>query len=233
MADSTTIASDTSVTGRLEGEGDLAVDGYVDGSIDLTETLTIRSGGRVDGDVQAADVVIEGAFQGEIVARRRVVLAPTARAVADIEAPVVEMADGAELRGELTIGGTESAPSPRKTTRSTSRRSATTDTSSRTASGGTSTGSATGRQTTSGTRRETRPNKAATATAVTEPEESADADEETDDADGEFSLDDETLEQYREDFTVKELRDQLRDHDLRVSGTKDELIERLVRHEGA
>lgn len=34
-----------------------------------------------------------------------------------------------------------------------------------------------------------------------------------------------------EDMTVEELRDELRDHDLKVSGTKDELIARLEEHD--
>jgi len=38
--------------------------------------------------------------------------------------------------------------------------------------------------------------------------------------------DDEDLEA----FTVEELRDRLRDADLKVSGTKDELVERLRNH---
>ena len=223
MADSTTIAPNTVVSGRISGDGELSVRGHVDGDIELSDQLTIADEGRVDGNVSAREIVVEGTIQGTITAEQRVVLTASARAVADIEAPQVQMDDGAQLRGELTIGGgsttsaTASTASPRR-----SRTESTTSSRPATTRRETSTATATG----AATRRES-----ATATTTTVVEETDD-DEDADAGESQQpTISEEKVEQYRQDFTVKELRQQLRDRDLQVSGTKDELIERLLHHD--
>ena len=221
MAEPTTIAPDTAISGRLEGDGDLIVHGRVDGTIEISERLTIGPQARVSADIRARTVVIEGGFQGDLQAQESVVLASTARVIANIESPLVEMADGARLRGELDVGVDSEATPARQ------RRPATT--------GGTTAGrgqrtaaSPTGTTTRTATATASRPSQTTT-TVVEERAEASEEAEESDEADG-AAVSEETIDQYRQDFTVKELRDRLRDLDLRVSGTKDELIERLVAH---
>lgn len=224
MADPTIIAAETAVAGRIHGaEGDVSVEGFVDGTIELSQTLQIAPNGRVQGEVRARQVVIEGAFQGDIVAEERVVLAATARAVATIEAPLVEMEDGARLRGELNVGvdGEVSIPPDRRTTRQRSPATAATPppaSTSRQGTSSTASGGAAARTATS------------SATATTVVEEVADEEEEEPEPthNGKEFPSEAAIEQYREEYTVKELRSELRDRDLRVSGTKDELIERLL-----
>ncbi|TXD32702.1 polymer-forming cytoskeletal protein, partial [Lujinxingia vulgaris] len=121
MADPTIIGAQTQVSGRVSGDADLRVEGRVDGTIELSETLTIAQGGVVTGTVKARQVVIEGVLDGEVSAEERVVLSATARAVANILAPLVEMADGAQLRGELNIGVDAEAPTAARTPARTSQ----------------------------------------------------------------------------------------------------------------
>ncbi len=221
MADPTIIAHDTIISGRIEGDDDLTVQGHVDGTIDLSQTLTIGPQGRIDGDIRARQVILKGVLNGEITAVERVVLASTARAIANIEAPIVEMADGARLQGELNVGvdestattGTSSSPATRRSTTATSPGRASSTPSASTISSR--------QQPSRGTKAAT---SSATTTTVVEEASSDDAEQDAD----EDPLPEETIEQYHEDFTVKELREKLRNRDLRVSGTKDELIERLV-----
>lgn len=233
MADPTIIAPDTVISGRLEGSDDLTVQGHVDGSIELSETLTIDLQGRVDGDVRAREVVVEGALNGELIAEERVILTATARAIANIEAPLIEMADGAQLQGELSIG-VDAKQAPAAGTRSSTTRQRT-STASRTASSSTVSTSSTPSTRAPTSRATATAPASGTATTTTVVEESAtsaseEQQEEPKQAEDEGLLE-EQVEQYHEDFTVKELREKLRDRDLRVSGTKDELIERLMHAE--
>lgn len=225
MADPTIIARDTFISGRVQGDDDLVVQGRVDGTVILSETLTIGADGRVDGDIQARQVVVEGRFQGTIEAEERVVLATTALAVAEVRAPVVEMADGARLRGELAIG-VDATPSGREATTGRRRSGTPTARSATPSRSGTKSRPARG---SASTARAAEPSSAATTTTVVE--ESTEEEEEPSEPQAEPeepALSDELVEQYRRDFTVKELREKLRERDLRVSGTKDELIERLL-----
>src|SRR5690554_4590868 len=121
MADPTIIGAQTKVSGRISGDADLSVEGRVDGTIELSETLTIAQGGVVTGTVKARQVIIEGYIDGEISAEERVILRSSARAVANILAPLVEMADGAQLRGELNVGVDAEAPTAARTPARTSQ----------------------------------------------------------------------------------------------------------------
>lgn len=227
MDELTIIAEQTVVSGRVAGSGDLTVEGRVDGSVELTDaTLTIAESGVVTGDVQAQQVILAGQVQGTVAAAERVELTSTARAEADITSPLVAMADGALLSGELTVGvdSDVSASAARPATASARRPSASTR---RTASTTRATPAApAARPPSSGTATAAATTSSTVTTTVVEEATEVDEDDSTDGAE---EID---VEQIREDYTVKELRSKLRDLDLQVSGTKDELIERLLDAEG-
>ena len=240
MADTTIIGSNTSVSGRVSGDGHLSIEGRLQGSIDLSETLTVGPSGFVKADVRARTVVIDGSFDGEINAVERVVLNSTARVVAKITAPIVLMADGAQLRGELAIGDASEEASTATTRSSATTRSTTTATTRSTSSRPTASATSPAVRTTSPSSTPApaaRPAMAAAAAPTTtttvvvevEPEPEEEQTPEPEEASQDApEIAEEDLDELREDYTVKELRDELRRRDLPVSGTKDELIERFL-----
>lgn len=102
----TLIGPEIQVVGRIEGAEELKVQGYVEGSIDLTEALIVDNGGVVVGEVRALEVIVQGIVVGNIVADRRIVLQATARVVGDLKAPRVTVAGGAAFRGQVAMGET-------------------------------------------------------------------------------------------------------------------------------
>ncbi|HFE46959.1 MAG TPA: polymer-forming cytoskeletal protein [Nannocystis exedens] len=100
----TSIGPEIQVVGRIEGREDLSVQGYVEGSIHLTESLLIDKGGIVVADVRALDVIVHGIVVGDIVADRRIVLQAGARVVGDLKAPRISVAGGAAFRGQVMMG---------------------------------------------------------------------------------------------------------------------------------
>lgn len=102
----TLIGPEIQVVGRIEGQEELKVQGYVEGSIDLTEALVVDNGGVVVGEVRALEVIVQGIVVGNIVADRRIVLQATARVVGDLKAPRVTVAGGAAFRGQVAMGET-------------------------------------------------------------------------------------------------------------------------------
>ncbi|MFU8804333.1 MAG: polymer-forming cytoskeletal protein [Bradymonadaceae bacterium] len=215
MAQPTIIAPETRIAGRIEGSEDVAVQGHVEGTIVLSEALFIAPTGFVRGDAAARVVHIEGAFVGELRAYERVVLGATARVQGNIITPLLEMAEGAQLSGDLTVGDVEEgafAPVQRTaTTRTTAPAPRRAGTPARPLAG-------------SESAHKLEESRAATTTVTVEeePQESRPLEE---------LLADEAAQEVDEDYTVKELRDELRRRDLAVSGTKAELIERLLQAE--
>ncbi|MEZ4448464.1 MAG: polymer-forming cytoskeletal protein [Nannocystaceae bacterium] len=104
----TVISEGTQVVGRVDGREDLRIQGYVEGTVNLSETLVIDNGGVVVGGVRVRELVVHGILVGDAVASGRIVLHPTARVVGDLQAPRIVVQPGAALRGQLSMGETES-----------------------------------------------------------------------------------------------------------------------------
>jgi cytoskeletal protein CcmA (bactofilin family) len=98
------------VNGRVEGEEDLRIEGRVEGSITLSETLHVAEGGIVAAKVTARDVVVSGIVIGNVTATNSVTLNPGAKLVGDISAPRLIIADGAAFRGNVAMNGEAPAP---------------------------------------------------------------------------------------------------------------------------
>jgi cytoskeletal protein CcmA (bactofilin family) len=142
----TVVGPAIAIRGRIEGEEDLRVEGRVEGSISLTETLYVEPGGVVLAQIEARDVVISGIVIGDISAANSVTLNKNAKLVGNIAAPRIIIADGASFRGDVVMDG-EDFPAARERTRATSTvprgaisgapasRTTTTSTRTRTASG--------------------------------------------------------------------------------------------------
>lgn len=110
------------VRGRVSGEEDLHVEGRLEGSVVLTETVFVAPGGIVVATVQARDVVVSGVVVGNVTAEDSVTLNAGAKLVGDITAPRVIVADGATFAGNVAMGG--EPPAPRKERRQAARRPA-------------------------------------------------------------------------------------------------------------
>jgi cytoskeletal protein CcmA (bactofilin family) len=114
----TVVGPAISIRGRIEGEEDLRVEGRVEGSISLTETLYVEPGGVVLAQVEARDVVISGIVIGDVSAINSVTLNKNAKLVGNISAPRVIIADGASFRGDVVMEG-EDLQAARERTRAT------------------------------------------------------------------------------------------------------------------
>ncbi|MGH1346968.1 MAG: bactofilin family protein [Nannocystales bacterium] len=110
------------VRGRVSGEEDLHIEGRLEGSVVLTETVFVAPGGIVVATVQARDIVVSGVVVGNVTAEDSVTLNAGAKLVGDITAPRVIVADGATFAGNVAMGG--EPPPPRKERRQAARRPA-------------------------------------------------------------------------------------------------------------
>lgn len=113
----TTIGPNTRINGRLEGDADVLVEGRVDGTIALSETLTVAQDGFVTGDVEAKIVVIEGYASGTLRASQVVHLTATAQVEGEIFANAVRLDPGARLRGRIEMDVAAAPPLPARSER--------------------------------------------------------------------------------------------------------------------
>ena len=79
----TLVAADTSVRGDVQFSGRLYVSGTVEGNIaakdEASATLFVDEGGSVEGDIRAANVIIAGRVEGNVLAGERLEVTATGR----------------------------------------------------------------------------------------------------------------------------------------------------------
>ncbi len=105
----TLISPKTEITGDVKFKGGLQVEGVIKGNL-IAEAgsgavVRISDGGRVDGQVNAPNVVVNGTVMGDIHAGEYIELAKKARIQGDVYYHMMEMVLGAEVNGKLIHQG--------------------------------------------------------------------------------------------------------------------------------
>jgi cytoskeletal protein CcmA (bactofilin family) len=107
---SSVIGRGTTVRGKVRGEGDLEVWGFVEGEIEVSGDVTVEAGGMVGASIHARRVIVRGAVRGDLAGSESVELDTEARVVGDLTAPRVSIREGALVRGMVSTSGGASAP---------------------------------------------------------------------------------------------------------------------------
>jgi cytoskeletal protein CcmA (bactofilin family) len=101
---STRVGTRLHVKGEISGNGDLYVDGSVDGPIELGDgTLTVGPSGTVTADVVAREVIVHGSIKGSLRARNRIEIKKDGSVVGDLLTASILIEDGARFKGSIEI----------------------------------------------------------------------------------------------------------------------------------
>jgi cytoskeletal protein CcmA (bactofilin family) len=100
-----------SITGDIETDGTLRIDGRLEGSVRRGGVVILGVGASVKGSIVANEVVVGGTVEGDIRAAQRVELQPTAVVSGDVEAGTILIQEGGALRGRLFVRPAEGAAS--------------------------------------------------------------------------------------------------------------------------
>ncbi len=105
MAVDTLIGAQTVIRGDIQFSGGLHIDGQVHGAI-VAEAggdalVTVSDKGRIEGEIRAPHVVINGTLMGDVIASERIELAAQARVTGNIHYKLLEMAAGAQVNGQI------------------------------------------------------------------------------------------------------------------------------------
>jgi len=106
----TVIGADAVFKGELSFEKGVRVDGRIEGRITTKGHLAVSTGGRLQADVVASNIIVEGEVHGNLTATDRVELRKTARLQGDICAAKLLVAEGACFTGQCAVGPDAKAP---------------------------------------------------------------------------------------------------------------------------
>lgn len=101
----TLIGAGTILTGDIVFSGGLRIDGEVRGNVRALDsrsgTLVIGEQGRIEGDVDAARIIVNGAVTGRVDASEFIRLQSKARIACDVVYALAEIHSGAVVCGQL------------------------------------------------------------------------------------------------------------------------------------
>jgi cytoskeletal protein CcmA (bactofilin family) len=90
------------IKGDVSGSGNVYFEGELEGSVELLDgSLTVGSDGRINANVQARSIVVQGRVDGNLYGLERAELKKSATVVGDIYAPRIAIEDRACLDGNV------------------------------------------------------------------------------------------------------------------------------------
>ena len=95
------IASGVRLIGNLTCDGDLIVAGFITGESNVRGALTLLETGRWEGNIAAANAVIGGRVEGNVVVSERLEVRKGADIQGSVHARIIAVAEGALINGEM------------------------------------------------------------------------------------------------------------------------------------
>jgi cytoskeletal protein CcmA (bactofilin family) len=104
------ITSGLKINGEISGSADLFIDGEVQGKLRLGNArVTVGPNGRVQADIEAREIMIDGTVNGNLKAGERAHFGASSRVNGSVLTPRIGIDDGARLRGKVET--VQAAPS--------------------------------------------------------------------------------------------------------------------------
>ncbi len=92
------------IKGTVTGDEDLVIQGRVEGEIELgSHQVTVGQSGKVDADIRAKVVSIDGEVSGDLTGSEKVTISKSGKVRGNIVAPRVTLEDGAHFKGSIDM----------------------------------------------------------------------------------------------------------------------------------
>lgn len=99
----TIIASGMTLTGTLQGEGTLHIEGKVIGELDIKGAVLVTKNGEVHGPIATDTIQVAGSVEGDITAREQLHLEANGSIDGDISAASLMIEHGGSFNGRSTM----------------------------------------------------------------------------------------------------------------------------------
>jgi cytoskeletal protein CcmA (bactofilin family) len=100
----TTLGPDATFKGELSFDKGLRLQGKFEGKISSGGRLLIAKEARMQADVDASTVIVEGDVKGNLTANERIELKSSARYEGDLRASKLTVDEGAVFQGQVSVG---------------------------------------------------------------------------------------------------------------------------------
>jgi cytoskeletal protein CcmA (bactofilin family) len=102
------------LVGTLTVDGDVRVEGTLDGEVSATGEVNVHSSGTARAQISARDIIVGGTVEGKAVARELVALGEAASFAGEIHAGRLRVDEGATVNATITMTPSGDAPPARR-----------------------------------------------------------------------------------------------------------------------
>jgi cytoskeletal protein CcmA (bactofilin family) len=106
------VGTGMTITGDVETEGVIKIEGTVKGSVHATQQILLAPGGLVEGDLETKEAVIGGEVRGTVRADDRVEVQASAVIQGDIITARIAIQEGGQVNGEIRMGAAAARKEP-------------------------------------------------------------------------------------------------------------------------
>jgi cytoskeletal protein CcmA (bactofilin family) len=99
------------IKGRVSGNGDIIILGGLEGEFDLRGRVKVAQSAKINGEVKADVISVNGSVRGSLVAKERIHLDRTARIEGQVNTPRLSISEGASFDGKVKMRDRSSKPS--------------------------------------------------------------------------------------------------------------------------
>jgi len=99
----TIIGASIKVKGNFQGQGDIIIEGSLEGSLKTDANLFIGGKAKVVANIESRDTIINGEVRGNIKTKGYLALGSTARIFGDIQYNELSIEKGAIINGQLLM----------------------------------------------------------------------------------------------------------------------------------
>ena len=97
------IAAGMKITGDIDTDGVIKIEGQVDGAIRAGRQVLIERQGHVHGDIHTREAILGGSVEGIITASERIEVQGTATVLGDIHTRAIAVVEGGRINGTIRI----------------------------------------------------------------------------------------------------------------------------------
>lgn len=97
----TIIGASIKVKGNFHGEGNIVVEGQLEGTLRTEANLFVGDRAKVVANIEASDAIINGEIKGSLVIHQYLALGPTAKIMGDISYGEISIEKGAVINGQI------------------------------------------------------------------------------------------------------------------------------------
>jgi cytoskeletal protein CcmA (bactofilin family) len=101
----TVIAASVKVEGDFASQGNVLIEGVVEGSLKTARDLRVGERARIAADVEAQNATVAGEIRGNLTVGERLELEASARVMGDVKTKILVVASGAIINGRVMMGG--------------------------------------------------------------------------------------------------------------------------------